>query len=165
MDRAFLESFRLMDPLTQQKMEELLGSWRTGGPDGSMVYPERLLKAIEEGLYGFHGRGGGIAGQGKPLAEASHYTAGLQQRPSQATQEEVSQLLSQIRSAKGVSMAKAHRDPTDHQSRQSLVLLDKVSVSLIAALGISRMSRAESCCCVVVRNTKACPLKPHRLAT
>lgn len=127
MDRVFLQAYRDVDMPTKHKMEELLGSWRTGGVNGTEVYPERVMKSIEEGLYGVKGKGGGIGASGKGKSEAEHYNNGLQQKPSMASPNEVATLLQEIRHVLGISQAKAYRDPSDQANLNSLNLLQQVS--------------------------------------
>lgn len=65
-------------------MEELLGTWRTGGADGGELFrtPEegargRVQRGIEAALFGERGRGGGMGGGGRPQAENEAYNGGV----------------------------------------------------------------------------------------
>lgn len=68
-------------------MEELLGTWRTGAVDGGELFrgPDeagngRVQHGIESALFGMGGRGGGIGGGGRPLADNENYMAGVSGR-------------------------------------------------------------------------------------
>ncbi|KAK4057545.1 mRNA 3' end processing factor [Microbotryomycetes sp. JL221] len=58
-ERVFLHAYRSVDSSIQIKLEELLGTWRTGSPDGGELFrlPEegahgRVQRGIEEALFG-----------------------------------------------------------------------------------------------------------------
>lgn len=83
-ERVFLETYQLVDPQVKVKLEELLGTWRTGGQDGGELFrfPEegrrgRVQYGIESNLFGNGGRGGGIGGKGLPLAQNQAFQAGV----------------------------------------------------------------------------------------
>lgn len=65
-ERAFLSTYQSADPHTQVKLEELLGTWRSGGEDGGELFrfPEematmrqggRVQRGIESVLFGLQG--------------------------------------------------------------------------------------------------------------
>lgn len=83
-ERRFLEAYQVVDPATKTKMEELLGTWRTGGADGGELFrgPDegrvgRVQRGIESTLFGTGGRGGGIGGGGRSIRENESYTSGV----------------------------------------------------------------------------------------
>lgn len=127
MERLFLQAYRDVEPPVKIKMEELLGTWRTGGPNGTMLYPERLQRNLEDALFGRGGRGGGIGALGKGITDAAHYAAGVQQRPTVAPPQEVAALLHEIRRVLGVRQARAYREPSDQSNMLSVEALQKVN--------------------------------------
>lgn len=54
----FLSIYRNVDDGTKIKMEELLGTWKTGGSRGEDLFPPKLQLTIEETLFGKAGKGG-----------------------------------------------------------------------------------------------------------
>lgn len=83
-ERAFLTTYHIVDSVTRKKLEELLGTWRTGGPDGGELFrlPEegrngRVQHGIESTLFGSNGRGGGIGGGGRSRDANENYMAGV----------------------------------------------------------------------------------------
>ncbi len=73
----FLTAYREVDSHTQFKMEELLGTWRTGGANGVELFNARNQKSIENQLFGRDGRGGGIGGGGKGMNDNRHFLSGV----------------------------------------------------------------------------------------
>lgn len=77
-------TYHIVDQVTRTKLEELLGTWRTGGSDGGELFrlPEegrngRVQHGIESALFGVNGRGGGIGGGGAPRDTNENYLAGV----------------------------------------------------------------------------------------
>ncbi|GAA5848917.1 hypothetical protein JCM8547_006388 [Rhodosporidiobolus lusitaniae] len=70
LERTFLSSYHAVDASTKTKLEELLGTWKTGASDGGELFrmPEekgregRVQRGIEVALWGVGGRKGGMAG-------------------------------------------------------------------------------------------------------
>lgn len=48
----FLETYRQVDQTTRSKMEEMLLTWRTGGPGGKELFGIGAQVAIERGIWG-----------------------------------------------------------------------------------------------------------------
>ncbi|KAL9935270.1 hypothetical protein V8E36_005618 [Tilletia maclaganii] len=61
--RLFLETFRVVDAPTRQRLEELLATWRKGGPNGSPLFGESAQWTIERSLYGTQQNPHGLAHQ------------------------------------------------------------------------------------------------------
>ena len=76
-ERIFLSAYRDVDPPTKVKMEELLGTWRTGGPGGSALFLGRAQHDIEIVLFGSGLRGGGIGGRGMGINDNRHFLSGV----------------------------------------------------------------------------------------
>lgn len=79
-ERAFLSAYHAVDPVTRTKLEELLGTWKTGGNDGGELFREpdepregaRVQRGIEAALFGARGRGDGLGGRATKDAEMYH---------------------------------------------------------------------------------------------
>ena len=78
-ERAFLSAYHAVDPSTKIKMEELLGTWRTGGPDGGELFRDadedrtgRVQRGIEGALFGSGAYGGLVENGGGQVS----YTLG-----------------------------------------------------------------------------------------
>ncbi|BGP17362.1 hypothetical protein JCM10213_003406 [Rhodosporidiobolus nylandii] len=107
LERSFLSSYHAVDASTKTKLEELLGTWKTGGADGGELFrtPEemgdgrkeggRVQRGIEGVLFGATGRGGlagttreGSQGYGNGVAQLppapSPVPAAAPHRPSPA---------------------------------------------------------------------------------
>lgn len=52
---VFLETYRVVDHPTKVRLEELLGTWRQGGPDGRPLFGGDAQWDIERNLYGSQG--------------------------------------------------------------------------------------------------------------
>ncbi|KAK0529460.1 mRNA 3' end processing factor [Tilletia horrida] len=61
--RLFLETFRVVDAPTRKRLEELLATWRTGGPNGTPLFGESAQWTIERSLYGTQQNPHGLAHQ------------------------------------------------------------------------------------------------------
>ena len=48
----FLESYRQVDPSTKSKMDEMLVTWRTGGPNGKELFGVATQVSLERGVWG-----------------------------------------------------------------------------------------------------------------
>ena len=125
-ERVFLSAYRDVDPQVRHKMEELLGTWRTGGPQGQELYPAPLQRTIEEALFGRHLRGGGIGGNGRSVNENQHFIAGVQQQSSLASVMERSAVAEDVRRIIGLRRAQAYRDPHDQNNNAQIEALLKV---------------------------------------
>ncbi|KAK4052662.1 mRNA 3' end processing factor [Microbotryomycetes sp. JL201] len=76
-ERVFLQAYRSVDGPTQVKLEELLGTWRTGSSDGGELFrlPEegsrgRVQRGIEDALFGPKHSASGSASADHAQAEA-----------------------------------------------------------------------------------------------
>lgn len=59
----FLESYDLVDDSTRNKMEEMLVTWRTGGPGGVELFGHGNQVSIERAVWGDHtSPGSGVSG-------------------------------------------------------------------------------------------------------
>jgi pre-mRNA cleavage complex 2 protein Pcf11 len=83
-ERTFLSMYHEADDLIRIKMEELLGTWRTGGSNRGELFrlPEegdrgRIQHAIETALFGSGGRGGGMANGGRSIHDSDSYLSGV----------------------------------------------------------------------------------------
>jgi pre-mRNA cleavage complex 2 protein Pcf11 len=133
LERLFLQTYREVDAATQTKMEELLGTWRTGGPNGTQLYPAnngRLQKTLEEALFGRGGRGGGIGGGGRGMLDNPHYVMSVQQRPSLAPPHDCAALASDIQRVVAIRQAQLYRNPHDTTNQIAIEALQKVIASL-----------------------------------
>jgi pre-mRNA cleavage complex 2 protein Pcf11 len=85
LERTFLSAYHSVDPTTKVKLEELLGTWKTGGSDGGELFRMhdegktggRVQKGIETQLFGATGRGGGMGAMGRGRDAAESYNAGV----------------------------------------------------------------------------------------
>lgn len=153
-DRIFLSAFRDVDPPTKIKMEELLGTWRTGGPNGGQLFQGRAQKDIEQVLFGDGLRGGGIGGQGKGVNDNRHFLSGVrlphilpscvslhsaqaQQLPSMASKAERQSVLSDVRRLLAIWEMRQNMHPEDDNPREQIAALKQVRISCI----VSRVER------------------------
>ncbi|KAM0753001.1 hypothetical protein T439DRAFT_311676 [Meredithblackwellia eburnea MCA 4105] len=133
-ERRFLETYQVVDQNTKIKMEELLGTWRTGGPDKGELFrlPDegrtggRVQRGIEHTLFGSAGRGGGIGGGGRAMRENESYMAGVQQLPSVASQSERSAVLADVRRLLSLRHDQAKVHPEDAVNASQIVALQKL---------------------------------------
>ncbi|CAD6887862.1 unnamed protein product [Tilletia controversa] len=61
--RLFLETYRVVDAPTRKRLEELLATWRQGGPQGTPLFGESAQWTIERSLYGTQQHPQGLAHQ------------------------------------------------------------------------------------------------------
>ena len=52
MHRLYLATYREVDGVTKARMEEMIGLWRTSGPDGRDLYGPAVRDAIEREIFG-----------------------------------------------------------------------------------------------------------------
>ena len=50
--RLFLDTYEVVDQATRNKMEEMLGTWRTGAPNGRQLFGVVAQQAIEREIWG-----------------------------------------------------------------------------------------------------------------
>lgn len=137
-ERTFLSAYHVVDPSTQLKMEELLGTWRTGGSDGGELFrlPEegprgRVQRGIETALFGDRGRGGGVGGGGRPMGENEVYQAGTQQLPAVATADERSGVLFDIRRLLQKRQEEAVQRPEDEVNQGQINALKQLEALVL----------------------------------
>lgn len=53
--RLYLKTYREVDGVTKSKMEEMIGLWRTSGPDGGDLYGPQARETIERDIFGSMG--------------------------------------------------------------------------------------------------------------
>ncbi|KAH8922214.1 hypothetical protein BT69DRAFT_1282456, partial [Atractiella rhizophila] len=97
-ERSFLQSYHLVSaeqPQARQKLEELLGTWRTGGTNGGELFRVGVQKGIERELWGRNGRGGGWAEGAREDSEA--YANGAMGVPANASLDERTAVLADVR--------------------------------------------------------------------
>jgi pre-mRNA cleavage complex 2 protein Pcf11 len=129
LERLFLQTYRQVDETVQTKMEELLGTWRTGGPNGTQLYPAnngRIQRTLEESLFGRGGQGGGIGGGGRGMLDNPHYVMSVQQRPSLAPPMECVALANDIKRVVATRQAQLYLNPHDATNQIAIEALQKV---------------------------------------
>ncbi|GAA5820627.1 hypothetical protein JCM10212_005713 [Sporobolomyces blumeae] len=131
LERAFLSAYHSVDPATKVKLEELLGTWKTGGSDGGELFrgpneDGRVQRGIETALFGPTGRGGGIGNQGKARDAAESYNNGVQQVPHAATSGERSGVLYDVRRLLSLRQDQAAANPEDQISQGQIIALKKL---------------------------------------
>ncbi|BGP49301.1 mRNA 3' end processing factor [Rhodotorula kratochvilovae] len=132
LERAFLSAYHAADPSTRTKLEELLGTWKTGGPDGGELFRTadepreggRVQRGIESALFGARGRGDGIGG--RAVKDAEMYNAGVQQLPHTATSTERSGVLYDVRRLLALRTETATSDPADANNQSQIGALKKL---------------------------------------
>ncbi|GAA5824504.1 hypothetical protein JCM3770_000103 [Rhodotorula araucariae] len=132
LERAFLGAYHAADPATRTKLEELLGTWKTGGADGGELFrgPDeprdggRVQRGIETALFGARGRGDGIGG--RAAKDAEMYNAGVQQLPHTATSTERSGVLYDVRRLLTLRQETASADPADVNNQSQILALKKL---------------------------------------
>lgn len=142
LERLFLLTYREVEPPARIKLEELLGTWRTGGANGGQLYPfnqGRLQIALEEALFGKDGRGGGIGANGGGLLESQHYLNGVQQKAGSASPQDTIMVANEIRRLLGQRRAQQYRDPHNESNRASIDALEKVC-SVFSAVQIQEIN-------------------------
>ncbi|GAA5901934.1 hypothetical protein JCM8208_006643 [Rhodotorula glutinis] len=138
LERAFLQAYHGADASTRTKLEELLGTWKTGGADGGELFRAhdepreggKVQRGIEGALFGARGRGDGIVG--KAVKDADMYNAGVQQVSHTATSTERSGVLYDVRRLLALrTEAPPASDPTAEANNQSQIVALKKLESLI----------------------------------
>ncbi|GAA5922991.1 hypothetical protein JCM3775_006213 [Rhodotorula graminis] len=138
LERAFLQAYHAADAATRTKLEELLGTWKTGGADGGELFRAhdepreggKVQRGIEGALFGARGRGDGIGG--KAVKDADMYNAGVQQVSHTATSTERSGVLYDVRRLLALrTEAPPASDPTAEANNQSQIVALKKLESLI----------------------------------
>ncbi|GAA5930066.1 hypothetical protein JCM1841_000667 [Sporobolomyces salmonicolor] len=132
LERAFLSAYHSVDAATKVKLEELLGTWKTGGSDGGELFKGsedgrtgRVQRGIETALFGPTGRGGmGAGGRAKDSAES--YNAGVQQLPHAATTGERSGVLYDVRRLLATRQEQANANPDDQINQGQILALKKL---------------------------------------
>ncbi|GAA5909393.1 hypothetical protein JCM5296_007023 [Sporobolomyces johnsonii] len=132
LERAFLSAYHSVDAATKVKLEELLGTWKTGGSDGGELFrgsddgrTGRVQRGIESALFGPSGRGGmGAGGRTKDSAES--YIAGVQQLPHAATTGERSGVLYDVRRLLATRQEQANANPDDQINQGQILALKKL---------------------------------------
>jgi hypothetical protein len=149
-ERIFLSAYRDVDPPTKIKMEELLGTWRTGGPNGTELFQGRAQRDIEIALFGSQLKGGGIAGRS---ANANpHFLSGvrrslgacecvqsseqIQQLPSMASKAERNTVTSDLRRLQAIWEMRATMHPEDDGPRVQIDALKQVGRAPLADLSL-----------------------------
>ena len=136
-ERVFLSAYTVVDPTTKIKMEELLGTWRTGAPGGTELFPDhggRVQRNLEDALFGRGGRGGGIGGNGRSMLENQHFLGGVQQIPSTASAQERAAVADDIRKMIGTLQGRAYRDPHDQSITARIASMQQVSFISFSAM-------------------------------
>ncbi|GAA5835826.1 hypothetical protein JCM5353_003362 [Sporobolomyces roseus] len=134
LERSFLSAYHSVDSTTKVKLEELLGTWKTGGSDGGELFRMhdegktggRVQKGIETALFGATGRGGGMGALGKGRDAAESYNAGVQQLPHAATSGERSGVLYDVRRLLVTRQEQANANPEDQINQGQVVALKKL---------------------------------------
>ncbi|GJN90071.1 hypothetical protein Rhopal_003069-T1 [Rhodotorula paludigena] len=132
LERSFLSAYHAVDAPTKTKLEELLGTWKTGGSDGGELFrgadePRdggRVQRGIESALFGARGRGDGIGG--RAAKDAEMYNAGVQQLPHTATSTERSGVLYDVRRLLTLRQEQAAANPADANNQSQIVALKKL---------------------------------------
>ncbi|KAI0068792.1 hypothetical protein BV25DRAFT_1874001 [Artomyces pyxidatus] len=82
----FLETYGQVDPVTRTKMEEMLLTWRNGGPNGRQLFGVGVQNAIERGIWGSssgaEGSANGFISKAQVLSELQFTLNQTQQRLS-----------------------------------------------------------------------------------
>ncbi|GAA5992830.1 hypothetical protein JCM10908_001359 [Rhodotorula pacifica] len=131
-ERAFLSAYHSVDPSTRTKLEELLGTWKTGGSDGGELFRDpdepregaRVQRGIEGALFGARGRGDGLGGRATKDAEMYH--AGVQQLPHTATTTERSGVLYDVRRLLTLRQDVLSTNPADQINASQITALRKL---------------------------------------
>ncbi|GAA5997414.1 hypothetical protein JCM5350_003834 [Sporobolomyces pararoseus] len=134
LERTFLSAYHSVDATTKVKLEELLGTWKTGGSDGGELFRMhdegktggRVQKGIETALFGATGRGGGMGAMGRGRDSAEMYNAGVQQLPHAATSGERSGVLFDVRRLLALRQDQAAASPEDQINQGQVVALKKL---------------------------------------
>ncbi|BGO97418.1 pre-mRNA cleavage complex 2 protein Pcf11 [Rhodotorula toruloides] len=131
-ERVFLSAYHSVDSSTKTKLEELLGTWKTGGADGGELFRMpgeegeggRVQRGIEGAIFGARGRGDGLGG--KTSREAEMYHAGVQQLPHVATSTERSGVLYDVRRLLSLRQDAATSNPSDQINASQILALKKL---------------------------------------
>ncbi|GAA5990252.1 hypothetical protein JCM11641_001799 [Rhodosporidiobolus odoratus] len=130
LERGFLSSYHSADPSTKTKLEELLGTWKTGGADGGELFrlPEegregRVQRGIETALWGSRGKGG-LSGTTKETSGG--YGNGVAQLPQAATTSERSGVLYDVRRLLGLRQEHSQKVPGDAVNEGQISALRKL---------------------------------------
>ncbi|BGP25604.1 pre-mRNA cleavage complex 2 protein Pcf11 [Rhodotorula toruloides] len=130
-ERVFLSAYHSVDTSTKTKLEELLGTWKTGGADGGELFrmpgeegEGRVQRGIEGAIFGARGRGDGLGG--KTSRGAEMYNAGVQQLPHVATSTERSGVLYDVRRLLSLRQDAATSNPSDQINASQILALKKL---------------------------------------
>ncbi len=114
----FLETYRLVDQPTKMRMEELLGTWKTGGPGARPLFGDNAQWGIERALFGSQGMPQANAVQAAPVADPRANAA----RSKSKAIENIDKLLA----VDGQSLAANPADQALHERVDSLAQLKQV---------------------------------------
>ncbi|SCV70243.1 BQ2448_1637 [Microbotryum intermedium] len=131
--RGFVDAYHLSDPVTRVKMEELLGTWRTGGTDGGELFRghdqgehDSVQRVIETALFGTFGRGGGMGANGRSMQGSESFQSGMQQITPTASNGERSGLLFDLRRLLQLRLGQAAQMPLDEVNQSQIDALKKL---------------------------------------
>jgi pre-mRNA cleavage complex 2 protein Pcf11 len=145
---VFLTTYRNVDLATQVKLEELVATWRTGGPNNTELFPTRVQSEIETALFGRGGRGGGISTTGRVLDQNRHFMTGVSgcglsymetiiltdpailQQPSLASDAERSEVLQDVRRLLALRQSRSSHDLEDQSNHDQIQVLKQVRTIL-----------------------------------
>ncbi|SGY15198.1 BQ5605_C013g07284 [Microbotryum silenes-dioicae] len=131
--RGFVDAYHVSDPATRVKMEELLGTWRTGGADGGELFRghdqgehDSVQRVIEAALFGTFGRGGGMGANGRSVQESESFQSGMQQITPTASNGERSGILFDLRRLLQLRLDQAAQKPSDEVNQSQIDALRKL---------------------------------------
>ena len=117
--QLFLETYRQVDALMRNKMEEMLLTWRTGSPTGRELFGAQIQGIIEAGIWGKVSIRANLSG----THSRGHQPTSSNTYPGQITR---AQVLSELQFALGQKERHLQSFPDDHTTRNHVAVLHQV---------------------------------------
>lgn len=117
----FLESYRLVDQPTKQRMEELLATWKTAGPGSRPLFGDNAQWSIERALFG---------SQGMPQPSATPAPVADPRANAARSKSKAIENIDRLLAVDGQSLAANPSDQALHERVDSLAQLKQVILTV-----------------------------------
>ncbi|SDA00297.1 BZ3501_MvSof-1269-A2-R1_Chr2-2g04515 [Microbotryum saponariae] len=171
--RGFVDAYHVSDPATRVKMEELLGTWRTGGADGGELFRghdqgehDSVQRVIEAALFGTFGRGGGMGANGRSVQESESFQSGMQQITPTASNGERSGILFDLRRLLQLRLDQAAQKPSDEVNQSQIEALRKLEYLVLnTQLTTDQVDRIRGQLAALAPKETSVEPRPHKRGT